>query len=442
MALRKDITDFLPDALAIQHSRLPFYLRHAITLLGIIFFIVLISFSFMQIDIIVSAHGKLVSDHPTVMLKPLERTVIKDLCVKVGERVNKNQILATFDPVINIAERDRLASEVKRLEAQYSRIECELKGKEYKLYSNSDSENMIQYKIYTDRNDLYKNRTAQYNGEIEGMEHKIDSLKGNISLQEKRLKKFVEIETMLRRAGVSRAVSDRDLKDAEIQRMQLEADINDKKHAIEETESQLAAKKNEAMAFENSWQVDLAENFSRTASDLTRTRKELAQATQMAEYVELRAPENAVIHEIAPISQGSAIREAETLFTLVPTGGKLEVEVEIRAEDIGKVKIGDSAKIKISAFPFQKYGTIPGVVRVISEDSFPRQRDNDSSGKTGVFYKAYIQFKGEARDSWRPFDRLIPGMEAQADIQAGRRSILEYLIHPIIKSLDEAIREP
>lgn len=441
MPVRKDVTDFLPDALAIQHASLPFYLRHAISLLGILFLSLLIFFFFMKIDIIVSAQGKLVSDHPTVMLKPLERTVIKEICVKVGERVTKNQILATFDPVINVAERDRLAAEVKRLQAQYSRMECEMKGEKYELTGKNDAENELQYKIFNDRIELYNNRISQYDGEIKGLEHKIESLRENIVLQEKRLKKFTEIESMLRRAGVSRAVSDRDLKDAEIQRMQLQAEISDKKHAIEETESQLSAKKNESLAFKNNWQVDLGENFTQTASDLTRTRKELAQASQMAEYVELRSPEDAVIHEIAPISQGSAIREAETLFTLVPTGGTLEVEVEIKAEDIGRIKLGDTAKIKISAFPFQKYGTIPGIVRVISEDSFSRQAEG-GTGQPGVYYRAYIEFKADAGKEWAPFDRLIPGMEAQADIQTGRRSILEYIIHPIIKSLDEAIREP
>lgn len=434
----RDFTDFLPDALVIRHSALPWYLRHAIPLLSALFVSLLLFFFFMKIDVIVSAHGKLVSDHPTVMLKPLERTVIKEICVKVGEKVYNGQILATFDPVFSISERDRLIAEEKRLAAQHERMAFELQNIVYSKDENKEEQ--LQSKIFLDRIELYKNKTIQYANEIRSMEQSIESLKQNIELQEKRLAKFREIEAMLSRAGISRAVSARDLKDAQISRMQLEADISDKQHEIEVTKSQLQAKQNESLAFTSNWKVELAEEYAKTASELTATRKELAKAAQMANYVELRAPENAVIHDIAPISIGSAIREAETLFTLVPTGGTLEAEVEIKADDIGKVKPGDAAKIKISAFPFQKYGTLPGQVRVISEDSFTRNQENSAAPPQGAYYKAYIQI--DQNTGGKLYGRLIPGMEAQADIQTGKRSILEYIVHPIIKSLDEAIREP
>lgn len=438
MSGKRDVTDFLPDALAIQHAALPWYLRHAIPLLGALFACLLLFFFFMKIDVIVSAQGKLVSDHPTVMLKPLERTVIKEICVKIGEKVHKGQILATFDPVFSLSERDRLIAEEKRLDAQHERMNAELRNQQYA--KNDDKEQQLQSGIFLDRQELHQNKIIQYANEIRSMEQSIESIKENIQLQEKRLAKFREIEAMLARAGISRAVSARDLKDAQISRMQLEADISDKQHEIEVTESQLQAKKNESLAFTSNWKVELAQDYAKTASDLTATRKELAKASQMADYVELRAPEDAVIHDIAPISIGSAIREAETLFTLVPTGGTLEAEVEIKADDIGKVKPGDTAKIKISAFPFQKYGTLQGRVRVISEDSFTHNQENSATSTQGAFYKAYIQIDKESEG--KLYSRLIPGMEAQADIQTGKRRILEYLVYPIIKSLDEAIREP
>ena len=139
----------------------------------------------------------------------------------------------------------------------------------------------------------------------------------------------------------------------------------------------------------------------------------------------------------ATIFCSSPVREAETLITLVPLGGRLEVEAEIEAKDIGKVNEGDPVRVKVSAFPFQKYGTLDGRVRVLSEDAFTRQAENGRAGNT--FYRARIEL---ATEGGSLAERIIPGMETQSEIRVGERRIIEYLIHPIIKSLDEAIREP
>ena len=145
-----------------------------------------------------------------------------------------------------------------------------------------------------------------------------------------------------------------------------------------------------------------------------------------------------MVHEVAPLSIGSAVREAETLVTLVPLGGWLEVEAEIKAEDIGKVHAGDPVRVKVTAFPFQKYGTLEGHVRVLSEDAFVRQTAGNTAA--GTYYRARVELTGE--ESRGLLRKIIPGMETQCEIQVGERRIIEYLIHPIIKSLDESIREP
>ncbi|MBR3881168.1 MAG: HlyD family efflux transporter periplasmic adaptor subunit, partial [Mailhella sp.] len=133
----------------------------------------------------------------------------------------------------------------------------------------------------------------------------------------------------------------------------------------------------------------------------------------------------------------SAVREVEALITLVPLSGTLEVEAEVRAEDIGRIREGNTVRVKVTAYPFQKYGTLNGEVRVISSDAFQREGD-----RGGTFYRARIAITG-AEDRARAFkDRLVPGMETISEIHVGKRRIIEYLTHPIIKSLDEAIREP
>ena len=161
--------------------------------------------------------------------------------------------------------------------------------------------------------------------------------------------------------------------------------------------------------------------------------------------MELKAPEDAVVHDIAPLSIGSAVREAETLVTLVPLGGTLEVEAQVRADDIGRVKPGDSVRVKITAFPFQKHGTLEGQVRFLSEDAFSSSAspsENAPERPESAFYRARIALDAEKNRESVLLPKLIPGMETECEIRVGERRIIEYLTHPIIKSLDESIKEP
>ena len=96
--------------------------------------------------------------------------------------------------------------------------------------------------------------------------------------------------------------------------------------------------------------------------------------------------------------------------------------------DIGRVHLGDPVRIKVSAFPFQKYGTLSGVVHVISEDAFTHEIKNQ---ETQMFY-----------DGKKSFPRLLTGMEVQTEIRVGTRRIIGYFTDPLVQSLDEAIREP
>lgn len=437
MSEKEEIESFLSDAQAIQHSRLPLWARHSLLYMFLFFLLAVLWACIGKVDVIVNAAGKLVSSHPTIVMKPMERGVIKDIHVAIGDRVHKGEVLVTFDTVISNAEKERLATEVRIYEAMFKRLNAEFHNQKLELPKNPGSEELIQYKIYQDREKFYAEKLEYFDKEIDRITRTRASLQDNLALQEKRLSGFREIEGMLTRARSNQAVSPRDLKEAQISRMQLESEISDKKNNILVLDSELQAKEAESKAFKSDWKIDLSQELVRTRAGLTNALKDYDKANQMNSYVELRAPEEAVVHDMTPMSVGSAVREAETLLTLVPAGGDLEVEAEIRAEDIALVKTGDKARIKISAFPFQKYGTLPGEVRVISEDAF-----TPDPPRGGSFYRARIRILPPGEGDFQLVNKLLPGMEAQAEILVGTRRVIEYLVHPLIKSLDEAIHEP
>ena len=439
----QDAADFMPDALAVRHARLPMWARGGIWFMLLCFVIALVWASLGKVDVIVSARGKLVSDHPTIVMKPLERTVIKAVHVAVGDRVKAGQVLATFDPVFSESDKDRLAAEIRQYQALFDRLSAEFEKREYNLAPNADDEARWQHSIFLKRKRFYAERMEFFRNELEKLTNARAALKDTIAVQHRRLKGYRDIEDIYARLLKTQSASPRMFKEAQLNRLAMEADVNERESNFRTLGSEIAARQAEREAFDQQWKIAVAEEMVKARENLTRSKKEYDKALQMTSYVDLKAPEDAVVHDIAPLSIGSAVREAETLVTLVPLGGTLEVEAQVRADDIGRVKPGDSVRVKITAFPFQKHGTLEGQVRFLSEDAFSSSGSEKGPDRPeNAFYRARIALDAEKNRDSVLLPRLIPGMETECEIRVGERRIIEYLTHPIIKSLDESIKEP
>ena len=149
--LNRKAVDFQPDAVEIAMRPMPLAARLGV-LFGItVFFSALIASYFCKVDIIVEGSGKLVSVDQNIVMKPLDRSVIKSIDVKVGQVVKPGQLLISFDPSINKAEEDRLRSELDSIEAQYERWLAEFENRDYKLPANPTRNQQWQRAIFDQR---------------------------------------------------------------------------------------------------------------------------------------------------------------------------------------------------------------------------------------------------------------------------------------------------
>ena len=163
----QEMVEFQPDALELKNERLPFAIRFCVWMPFIVMLAAIIWASLAEVDVIVEAPGKLVSRTPNITIKPLERTVIKKINVKVGDVVKPDQILITFDPTIHQAENERLEREVATLTAQFNRLYAEFTDKEYKIEDKNQDDQRWQHAIYLQRRSYYKERMNYFKQEIE-----------------------------------------------------------------------------------------------------------------------------------------------------------------------------------------------------------------------------------------------------------------------------------
>jgi HlyD family secretion protein len=171
--------------------------------------------------------------------------------------------------------------------------------------------------------------------------------------------------------------------------------------------------------------------------------EELKKAERRRQLTVMSAPVDAVVLEIANRTVGSVVREAETLFVLVPRDAPLQAEVNVEGRDIGQVSIGQPVRIKFDAFPFQKYGTGSGTVSVVSKDSFASETKGDGSRRAIPAYYRVLLDITNARLRAQPAQfQMIPGMELTAEMKVGKRRVISYFLYPLLRGLDESIREP
>lgn len=436
------VIEFQPDALEIKNERLPRLIRLCVWLPVVLVAAVLIWAWCSEVDVIVQANGRLVTDRPTIVMKPLERSVIKEINVKIGDVVKPDQILITFDPALNQAEAERLKNELDTLTAQFNRLRAEFDRKPYPDSGRNQFEKW-QYAIYRQRQEYYNQRIAYFDAMLSQVAASIKSRKDSLMKQQERLDAVKKLEEMFQTLHDKKAASLKELIQISITRMEMEATVDELENDLLELTHQQGSTRAEKNSFIQEWRNSISEEMVSVDRNLISTRKEYDKVKRLIEYVYLRAPCEAVVHEIASFSPGSAVREAEALITLIPLSGEIELESEIRPQDIGKVAIGSEVRIKLNAYPFQKHGTLNGVIRNISENTLQREGSTFTGNQeeSPSYYRARITISGKLQHVKDNF-RLIPGMEGIAEIKTDRRRVIEYWLYPLIKALDEAAREP
>ena len=434
-SIPEKIVDFQPDALEIKNQKLPRRIAVGVWLPLITLTTAILWACLAKTDVVVRGNGKLVTDSPTIVMKPLERAVIQKIHVKIGDVVKKNQILITFDPTINTAEGERLKNEILALEAQLIRLQAEFQGKIY--YGGSGQFAQWQLAIFRQRQKYYSERIKYFDETLLQITATKKAKQDNLRKQRERLAAFQKLEDMFKELHLKKAASLKELLQLSISRMEMESVVDQIENELLELDHRRGSILAEKNSFIQEWRNSISENMVTVDRNLTSVRKEYDKIAQLIEYVHLRAPCDAVVHEIASFSPGSAVREAEALITLVPLDGNLELEAEISPENIGKVNVGDSVRIKLTAYPFQKHGTLNGVIRNISEDTLEKQE----GGNSIKYYRARISVSGRLSNVKKDF-RLIPGMEVQSEIKCDRRRVIEYILYPLIKAFDETAKEP
>jgi hemolysin D len=434
--LRSDAATFLPAAMEIIEQPVSPTARVTawVFLVGLCLTIAWLTLG--KIDVIASAQGRLVPVENVKLVQPSEGGVIRAILVHDGEHVRKGQPLIELDPTVSTAEAVQAGRALESAELDAARSRAVLSALDGHGLDFRPPEGTAPAVAATERalaQAQFANLTAgaaahaadqrvaeaarsEASGQIAKLTETLPLLDEQIAANEQLLahgyvSRLKVIEMRRQRLSVAR---DRDisLDTARKAGAQIAVAASQRAQGIAEARSQVLG--------------DLA----KAESDARLRREELVKARQRSSLQRLLSPVDGTVAQLSVHTVGGVVEAAKPIMVIVPSEGTLVAEVKLLNRDIGFVHAGQVVAVKVEAFPFTRYGTVPARIESIGTDAVEDE-------KLGLVYPVRITL-----DRGRIGDKVLtPGMSVTADVRTGRRSILSYLISPIDEASQEAGRE-
>jgi hemolysin D len=445
------ISEFQPDAVEIEERSPPRMTRITLYLVAALIAAAVIWASLSTVDEIVTAQGKLITTRPGLVVQPLETSVIREIHVAVGDVVHRGQALATLDPTFSKADVDALRTRIAAFNAIIERLEAELNARDFIPLDPANAEDAAQARLYAQRKGFYRASLNNYDAQIASLQAELETNRSEAALTAKRLDTLRSIEAMRSELMRDETGSRLNFLLSQASRLEVEDSLShmrgdqvDLTHKLEKTGA-------ERQVFIEDFRRTALQDLVDALAKRNAAAEDLKKAELRQHMVVLTTPVDAVVLEIGHRSIGSVVREAETLFSLVPRDAPLQAEVNVDSRDIGEVAVGQAVRIKFEAFPFQKYGTGSGTVRVISEDSFTpesggevaaRAPREESARPSHPYYRVLVDLTDVRLHNLPEGFQMLPGMTLTAEMKVGSRRVISYFLYPLLRGLDESVREP
>lgn len=427
--------DWVGDADWAQLQQEPVRARALLKIFGITLLLLLLWAAVAPLDEVTRGAGKVIPSSRLQVIESLDGGVVEEILVQEGNVVKSGGLLMRIDPTRFTSSLQEKEYEVLSLVAKEARLralaedtsldlpEEELKNvpqileHEKRLYRESKKE-------FDSQMTIMREKLSQKEHELEEVQARLVQARQAYGLAAQELNKtqpllksgaVSEVEVIRLRRDVANARGERDA--AIARKATLERSVEEAKEQIQETE----------LNSRNKWREELADVLSKIAS-MSQGTKGLADRVKRAE---IKAPVNGTVQRLYINTLGGVVKPGGRVADIVPLGDSLEVEVKVSPKDIAFVHPGQKAMVKLTAYEFSIYGGLKADVYHISPDTV-----TDEEGNT--FYLVRVKTPAAAIREGLP---IIPGMMAQVDILTGKRTVLIYLLKPILRATSNAMKE-
>ena len=423
------------------------YPRGAQSTIHVLSGFLLVSLAFMYVArvdrIVISSSGAIVTRDPPLVYQALDPSVIRSLDVKPGERVGKGQLLATLDSTFAAAQVNQVRAQIEGYRAQIARDQA-LIAEAPLDYPPPLDEQIARYQ--RDNLEYHRQQKAQYLAGMASYDQKIATLEATIEkfkVDEARYSNEADLNRQIEKMRVQLEQhgtgSLLNLLTSTQVKVETERAADFAHNSRVEAEHTLAATQAEQKAYVEQFKASVSQDLLTARANLEAALPQLDAALKHQELVRWTAPEDCIILSVAPnLSVGSVVQQSTTIISLMPVRNPVEATVQIASSEIGFVRPGDPATLKIDAFPSTEFGTLEGTVKWVGDNA----QSQLGGQPVPPYFDVGISIERNKLVNVPATTTFLPGMTLAGEIKVGSRSIWDYVMGGLMRGVGQSMREP
>ncbi|NIR62039.1 MAG: HlyD family type I secretion periplasmic adaptor subunit [Gammaproteobacteria bacterium] len=395
-----------------------------------------------RLDVIARAEGKLVPKTRLKIVQPLEGGKVARILVEDGDRVTGGQTLIVMDASLSRADMQKLEDELNVAKLQLRRVQAELEDEPFERRGGEPQDAYRQAQAqYQANRQAYRHALAQERAALTDAKQQLASAGAVRRKLQSLLPLYRREEQAARELREGRYVSELEVSERERTRIETEQDLRAQRHTIRSLKARITRIEARIEQLRATYRQELLDEQVRLSRQVAQLRQERNKQHYRNELLELKAPQDGIVKDLATHTEGTVVSAGTVLMRLVPVDEPLEAQVYVTNADVGFVRPGQAARIKLSSYDFQKYGMVDAVVEQVSPDALVSRETEaagDGGGPQALAYRTLLTLERQYLEQAGRRFGLRPGMHVAAEIKLGDRTVLEYLTSPIRKAVSEA----
>ncbi len=433
---RGRLVRFLSRPLLLEESGPPRVLSHLIYTVGFLAIAGVVWASQTEVSETAFTHGQIMPTGSVRLVEHLEGGIISQILVEDGQVVRQGELLMTMRSVDALAEQDRLRVQEAALSLRAERLRAFVMNRAPDFTAGTDFPDLaadqvaileLQNEARASQREVLLSRVGQRELELKGLEEQRLNIEEQIAIttqQSDMRRNLVEkgLDSQVNLLDVERRLSE-----VRGQLVGLIGEASRTREARHEAESAL-------IELEATLRNDALAEMGEVTAQLAEVREIAARLDDRVQRLRVVAPVDGIVKGIVSRTAGSVVDPGEALMEIVPMDESLVAEVRILPRDVGHLRVGQAAKVKITSYEVTRFGAMKGELALVSASTF-----QDEDGEP--FYKGVISLDKLYLGSDPNRNLLLPGMVVDADIRTGTKTLLQYLLKPVFRAFDSSFSE-
>lgn len=394
--------------------------------------------SLAKVEEITRGQGQVVPTQDIQVIQSLEGGILQELLVAEGQQVKKGEILLRISDVQFSSEERGAEARSLSLRAKKARLEAEARGGKFEL-SKEITEKAP--KIAANERSLYNSRQKELKNTYGILDSRINKASADLSEVKAQINQFSSSRKLLRDELKITKDLVRQRAAPKLDLLRLEREINDLSGQInagvqrrKSLEAEVATARKERSSQLDKFQSQALGELNQVETDIASLKENLTSIGDRVDRAEIRAPVDGIVNRIAIKTIGGVIEPAMQVVEIVPLDDELKILARVLPNEIAFIRPGQPAKVKITAYDPQKYGSLNGSLTRLGASSV-------TDGEGNIFFEVEVRTdKNFMGDASNPLP-ITPGMVAEVEVITGKRTILEYLLKPVLRARERAFTE-